>query len=152
MICFLRVDNRLIHGQVVQSWLPKIKADKVLVISQQAAKSSLMAKMMRMALPQGYELEIIKAEDALSSLKKDEAKKIFVLVEDLNQLLELVKQKIVLEKVNIGNTKYEEGKKEICAGVYFDKNDLAIISDLKKQNITFNIQALPSSLEAKINA
>ena len=152
MICFIRVDNRLIHGQVVQAWLPKIKPDKVLVISKQATQNTLMAKMMRMALPQGYELEVLSAEDALESLKKDEAKKVFILVEDLNQLAELAKLNIVLEKVNIGNTKYEEGKKEFSTGVYFDKQDLAIITELKKQNINFSIKALPSSLEAKINA
>jgi len=152
MISFVRVDNRLIHGQVVQSWLPEIKPAKVLVISEQAAQSKLMAKMMRMALPQGYDLEIIKAEEAPSVLKKDEAKKVFVLVEDLNQLSQLAGQKIALEEVNIGNTKYEEGKKQFSAGVYFDKSDLDIIENLKKQNISFNIKALPSSLEAKINA
>lgn len=152
MISFIRVDNRLIHGQVVQSWLPEIKPAKVLVISEQAAQSKLMAKMMRMALPQGYDLEIIKAEEAPSVLKKDEAKKVFVLVEDLNQLSQLAGQQIALEEVNIGNTKYEEGKKQFSAGVYFDKSDLEIIENLKKQNISFNIKALPSSLEAKINA
>lgn len=152
MICFIRVDNRLIHGQIVQAWLPKIKPDKVLVISKQAAQNTLMAKMMRIALPQGYELEVLSAEDALGSLKKDETKKVFILVEDLNQLAELAKLDIVLEKVNIGNTKYEEGKKEFSAGVYFDKQDLTIIANLQKQNINFSIKALPSSLEAKINA
>lgn len=152
MISFVRVDNRLIHGQVVQSWLPEIKPSKVLVISEQAAQSKLIAKMMRIALPQGYDLEIIKAEDAPSVLKKDEAKKVFVLVEDLSQLSQLAEQKIALEKVNIGNTKYEEGKKQISVGVYFDKSDLDIIENLKKQNISFNIKALPSSLEAKIDA
>lgn len=151
MICFTRVDNRLIHGQVVQAWLPEIKPQKVLVISEQASDSRLMTKMMRMALPQGYELEVIKAQEALSTLKKDEAKKIFLLVEDLKQLSELAQQNISLEKVNIGNTKYEEGKKEFSAGVYFDKTDLAIIADLQKKNITLSIKALPSSLEAKIN-
>ncbi len=152
MICFTRVDSRLIHGQVVQAWLPEIKPEKVLVISEQATQSSLMTKMMRMALPQGYELEVSTAKEALQSLKKDEAKKVFVLIEDLNQLLELAEQNISLKKVNIGNTKYEEGKKEYSAGVYFDKKDLAIIPSLQKKDITFSIKALPSSLEAKINA
>jgi len=152
MICFVRVDNRLIHGQVVQAWLPEIKTDKVLVISAQAAQNTLMTKMMRMALPQNYALEVAQAKAAGEALKKDEAKKVFVLVEDLKQLSELAEQGITFGKVNIGNTKYEEGKKEFCTGVYFDEYDLKIISNLKKQNITFSMQALPSSLEAKIDA
>ena len=152
MICFVRVDNRLIHGQVVQAWLPEVKPQKVIVISDQAAQSSLMKKMMRMALPQGYELEVLNSKDAALSLKKEETKKIFVLVEDINQLLELAEQNITLQKVNIGNTKYEEGKKEFSVGVYFDKKDLNIIADLQKKNITISIKTLPSSMEAKINA
>ena len=151
MICFTRVDNRLIHGQVVQGWLPKIKAEKVLVISKQAAQNTLMTKMMRMSLPQNYDLEIIESSKAKEILDK-ENKKVFLLVEDLKQLYDIVNSGIILREVNIGNTKYEEGKKEFSAGVYFDKQDLATIANLKKQNIDFSIKALPSSLEAKINA
>lgn len=152
MICFIRVDNRLIHGQVVQSWLPKIKADKVLVISDQAFQNSLMVKMMRMALPQGYSLEVAPAKEAFNSLKQEIDKKTFLLVEDLEQLFELTKQGLDPQAVNIGNTKYEEGKKDFSPGVYFDKKDLDLINNLKSKGFTFIVQALPSSLEVKINA
>lgn len=150
MICFTRVDNRLIHGQVVQGWLPKIKAEKVLVISKQAAQNTLMTKMMRMSLPQNYDLEIIESSKAKEILDK-ENKKVFLLVEDLKQLYDIVNSGIVLREVNIGNTKYEEGKKEFSTGVYFSTEDLQIIAELKSKNILFSIKALPTSLEAKIN-
>lgn len=150
MICFTRVDNRLIHGQVVQGWLPKIKAEKVLVISNQAAQNTLMTKMMRMSLPPNYALEVIEPSKAKENLEK-ENKKVFLLVEDLKQLYEVVNSGIVLQEVNIGNTKYEEGKKEFSAGVYFNSEDLQIIAKLKNKNIAFSIKALPTSLEAKIN-
>lgn len=152
MICFTRIDNRLIHGQVVQSWLPKIKADEVLVISKQAAQNTLMVKMMRMALPQGYALKVCSAQEALNSLKINSDKKIFLLVEDLNQLLELTEQGFCPQKVNIGNTEYNENKKEFSTGVYFNEKDLAIIKNLKNKGFTFIIQALPSSLEVELNA
>ena len=152
MICFLRVDNRLIHGQVVQSWLPEIKADEVIVISKEAAQNNLMKKMMRLALPAGYALEVIESELAPELLKKEEAKRVFVRVEDLKQLSELIEKGICVQKVNIGNTKYEEGKKEFSAGVYFGKEDLAIIKTLIQHKISFSVKALPSSLEAKIDA
>ena len=151
MICFTRVDSRLIHGQVVQSWLPKVKVQKVVVVSKQAAQNTLMSKMMRMALPQGYDLDIVAAEQAFDILKQDESKKVFLLVEDLVQLLELAEQGVVLQKVNIGNTKYEDDKKEYAAGVYFNEEDLLIIKKLKAKNIVLSIKALPSSLEVKID-
>ena len=151
MICFIRIDNRLIHGQVVQSWLPEIKADKVFVISEQAAQNTLMAKMMRMALPQGYDLQVSCAKEAYDSLKQETDKKVFLLIEDLEQFTELAKQGLGPQKINIGNTKYDENKKEFSTGVYFDDKDLEIIKELKSEGFTFIIQALPSSLEVKIN-
>ncbi len=152
MICFIRIDNRLIHGQVVQSWLPKIKADKVVVVSEQASENILMQKMMRVALPQGYALKICPVKEVLAELKQEENKKIFLLIEDLYQLLDLAEQGLAPQNINVGNTKYEEDKKEFSTGVYFNKMDLDIINKLQKQGFAFIIQALPSSLEVKINA
>ena len=150
MICFTRIDNRLIHGQIVQGWLPQMKADKVVVISKQSSENILMSKMMRMALPEKYELDITDSSKVKESIK-DETKKIFLLIEDVKQLFEVAAQGVILQTVNIGNTKYEEGKKEFATGVYFNEDDLKMLSELKKQNIVFSIKALPSSMEAKIN-
>ena len=48
-IALIRIDSRLIHGQVVQGWLPSLSVKEVVVVSDTAASSRLMGKMMRMS-------------------------------------------------------------------------------------------------------
>ncbi len=149
-IAFIRVDNRLIHGQVVQSWLPSLSVDEVVVISDNAAGSGLMSKMLRMALPSGYALHIFKPKEAAVYLAGDNAKKVFVLLEEFSYLGDLINGGVILDSVNIGNTKFEEGKKEYRQGVYLTVEDEELAHNLIERHIKFDVRAVPSSLSARL--
>ena len=64
MIVLTRIDNRLIHGQVVQGWLPSLDVSEVLIVSPRAQKTQFMQKMLRLSLPSGYKLTILDAKEA----------------------------------------------------------------------------------------
>lgn len=149
-ISFIRVDNRLIHGQVVESWLPSLSVDEVVVISQSAASSGLMAKMLRMALPSGYGLQALAPKAAAEYLSKDEGKKTFVILEEFSYLTDLIDGGVVFDTVNIGNTKFEEGKKEYRQGIYLTAQDEELAHSLIAKNIKFDVRAVPSSLSARL--
>ncbi|MDR0953055.1 MAG: PTS sugar transporter subunit IIB [Elusimicrobiota bacterium] len=149
-IVLFRIDNRLIHGQVVEGWLPSLDVGEVMVISDTAAKSNLMRKMLRMALPKGYGLNIFNAKEAANYLKEDNEAKVLVLLEDFHALEILAENGILPQVVNVGNTKYEEGKKEYGNGVFLDEKDLSMIKKLQGKNIKFDVRALPSSLSVRL--
>lgn len=149
-IVLARIDNRLIHGQVVQGWLPSMDIDDVIVVSDQASSSTLMSKMLRMSLPSGYALHIFNSADAAVHLSKQDTLKTFVLIEDFESLAALIAAGVGFETVNVGNTKFECGKKEYGQGVYLGENDLVLIKDLISKKIKFDVRALPSSLSKRL--
>ncbi len=53
MISLVRVDNRLIHGQVVEAWLPHLKVSRVVVADDEAASSPLVRAAMSLAAASG---------------------------------------------------------------------------------------------------
>ena len=59
MITFLRIDGRLIHGQVVEAWLPGLKVARVVVADDEAAHSPLMKTAMGLAVPPELEVDIL---------------------------------------------------------------------------------------------
>src|SRR4051812_15995491 len=61
---WLRIDDRLIHGHVVAAWLPHLKAGRVIVVSDAAACDETQAMLMRLAVPDEVELEILSVADA----------------------------------------------------------------------------------------
>ncbi len=149
-IVFARIDNRLIHGQVVEGWLPATKVSEVVVVSSSASASSLMKKMLRMSLPSSYGLNILDHGAAAEYLKEHEKEEIFLILEDFVSLSFLVENGVKIESVNIGNTKYEEGKKEYGEGVYLSEGEVALVKDLQTKNIKFDVRALPSSLSTRL--
>lgn len=150
-ISLLRIDNRLIHGQVVQGWLPSLSVKEVVVISDTAASSKLMGKMMRMSLPQEYALTILSLQDAYSYLSGEGENELLVLMEDIGTLSALVKAGLVLKEVNLGNTKYEDGKKQYGQGVFLSEEEVSSIKQLASdKSIAFILRTLPTSLSTRL--
>ena len=149
-IAFTRIDNRLIHGQVAQGWLPGMAIDEVIVISKDAASSSLMQRMMRMALPQSLGLKIFDPSGAAQYLKNPPPARGFLLIENFEDLKFLVDSGVKFDTVNIGNTKYEQGKKEFGTGVFLSEHDLMLARVLADGGIKFDVRALPSSLSKRL--
>lgn len=52
-IVLVRVDNRLIHGQVATQWTSTVGANLLLVANDEVAKSKMRQNLMNMAAPQG---------------------------------------------------------------------------------------------------
>ncbi len=150
-ITLLRIDSRLIHGQVVQGWLPTVSVKEIVVVSETAASSKLMSKMMRMSLPQEYSLRIFAAEDAAKYLKEGPAQKIMVLVEDLKSLFAMMDLGVSAKEVNIGNTKYEDGKKQYGQGVFLSEEEVSLIKQkARSTGISFVLRTLPTSLSTRL--
>jgi PTS system mannose-specific IIB component len=141
-----RVDNRLIHGQVVEGWLPALKAQEVVLVCAQSSDGAFARKMWRMALPAQYGLAVMQAARAAQYLQLPSPLRQFVLAEDLNELKAIIDGGFAPAQVNIGNTRYESGKKEISAGVYLSAREEDFVQDLKARGVKLDLRALPSSV------
>jgi mannose/fructose/N-acetylgalactosamine-specific phosphotransferase system component IIB len=141
-----RVDNRLIHGQVAEGWLPALKAQEVVLVCAQNADGAFARKMWRLALPAQYGLEVMQAAQAAQYLQKSSPLRQFVLVEDLSGLKDMIDGGFAPAQVNIGNTRYEAGKKEISTGVYLNAPEEDFVQGLKSGGVKVDLRALPSSV------
>src|SRR4051794_14680395 len=71
MITFIRVDNRLVHGQVVEGWLPHLKVRRVVVLDREAARNPLTRASMGLAVPQSVTFQIASDDAELTKLAQD---------------------------------------------------------------------------------
>ena len=150
MIVLTRVDNRLIHGQIVQGWLPSLDVSEVLIVSPGALEKEFVQKMFRLALPSGYKLTFLGAKEAKQYSEKSQ-EKLFIIIEDIENLFEMFKEGFCPKIVILGNTQFTEGKKQYSQGVFLDDNE---VKELKKmeteKNISIEIRSLPSSIVTKL--
>lgn len=149
MIVSTRVDNRLIHGQVVQGWLPNLDVSEVLVVSPLAVKTVFMQKMFRLALPSGYKLKVTEAKEAAQYAHQSE-EKVFIVIESVAVLFQMLQAGFTPKKITLGNTQFEEGKKQYSPGVFLSDEELKDLKGLISKGIIVEMRALPSSLASKL--
>ncbi|MDD6173559.1 MAG: PTS sugar transporter subunit IIB [Elusimicrobia bacterium] len=150
-IALIRIDSRLIHGQVVQGWLPSLSVKEVVVVSDTAASSKLMGKMMRMSLPQEYALQVMNPSAAASHLLEEAGGKALVLVEDVSSLPQLLSAGLKFKEVIIGNTKYEESKKQYSQGVFLSAEEYSLLKKMSEESgVDFILKTLPTSLKTRL--
>lgn len=139
----LRIDDRLIHGQVVEGWLPHLKVEHVVVMS---ACDEVARALMNMAMPPSISLDVFATpKEIISSLSMGPAqtKKTLVLVPGPSEALALIEAGLPVAKVNVGGLHYTAGKVQLGKALFLDAGDRKALSGLAQRGVALEGRALP---------
>jgi len=143
---FFRVDDRLIHGQVIEGWVKFLNANKIVVIDDKVTKDAMQRLAMEIAVPSNIKVIMITVEDSIgeidSCLKKNE--KTLALFSNLEDVLRVVTLGLKIDSLNLGGLRFSKGKKLISETIFLDQGDAEILKKLLNLGIKVNIQPTPS--------
>ncbi|MDD4357779.1 MAG: PTS sugar transporter subunit IIB, partial [Smithellaceae bacterium] len=90
-IALVRVDNRLVHGQILEAWVPFVKAKCIMVVDDNAASDFFCETVIRMAVPSDIEVNICSVEDFAASyvFSQGNGKKSIVLFSNIADALKV---------------------------------------------------------------
>lgn len=143
-ILLTRIDNRLIHGQVGVTWTSHLGANLVLVANDEVADDEVRQNLMDMVLPETVETRYFTLEKTINVIHKAaDRQKIFMVVETPQDLLTLVKGGVPIEKANVGNMHYEEGKEQISSTVSVTEEDKNIFEELDELGVELDMRGTP---------
>lgn len=105
MIVQLRVDDRLIHGQVALVWTRELNASGIVVANNEAAANEVTQMTLKMAVPTGKKLLIRSVADTIEVLNNPKGKemRMFVLTNCVKDAYEIAKNVHDIEAVNVAN-------------------------------------------------
>ena len=111
-IILTRIDDRLIHGQVVTAWIRRYPINCILIVDDELSKNRLMERIYKAAAPVGVEVLIKSVQDASEWLLEDEKRgeQILILVKVPNVIEKLLEQGILIEKVILGGMGAGKGR------------------------------------------
>ncbi|SJN28544.1 PTS system, mannose-specific IIB component [Marinilactibacillus psychrotolerans 42ea] len=146
-----RIDDRLVHGQVVTTWTKITGISRILVVSDEAASSELRKFLLKQASPPGVKTNVMTVEKLIevSAHRLLDDVKVMLLFTNPTDVSHLVKAGVPIEKVNIGGMKFSNGKKMITNFVSVDETDIEAFKFLNLQGIELEIRKVPS--DRKIN-
>jgi mannose/fructose/N-acetylgalactosamine-specific phosphotransferase system component IIB len=144
VISLVRVDNRLIHGQVVEAWLPHLKVSRLIVADDEAASSPLIRAAMALAVQSAIEVQILPlAEVDFAALSKDGVRTL-VLLRDVASAPYAHAHGLALEQLNLGNVHFSAGRRQVSPSVFLAEAELQALQGLQAQGVRVEARAVPS--------
>lgn len=144
-VVLVRVDDRFIHGQILESWIPHLKAQGVIVVNDMLANDQIQKTIMSMAIPDRIRLKIVNHKDAVDLVDDCDFqdKKCLVIVSSIKDAWLLFSNGFVFTKLNIGNNKAAGPSKQISYSVWVTYEDLELIGDLMGRGVEVTLQSVP---------
>ncbi|WP_167628003.1 PTS N-acetylgalactosamine transporter subunit IIB [Listeria valentina] len=144
-ILLTRIDNRLVHGQVGMTWVNTLGANLVIVANDEVANDEVQQNLMDMVLPETAESRFFTIEKTIRIIGKAAPhQKILLVIKNPEDALKLVHGGIPIQKINVGNLHYAEGKKQLSATVSVDEADIQVFQKLHDLGVELEVQGIPN--------
>jgi PTS system mannose-specific IIB component len=144
----LRVDERLIHGQIAMVWSRELNLDGILVANDEVAENETQQMALKMAVPSGVNVLIRSIDEVAAILKDKRAKKknLLVLVRTIQDAYRLAERVKNMSYINIGNVgkSVEGNKKTLTQFVMLTEKELVSLEKLVKIYPETALQNVPS--------
>lgn len=145
-IALVRVDNRLVHGQILEAWVPFIEAKCIMVVDNNSASDFFCETVIRMAVPSDIEVNICSVEDfaANYTYAQGNGKKTIVLFSSINDALKAYEEGFHFERLNIGNIHHEDYKICCAPSVFLCEEDIQnVVQLLEEKGVSVELKRVP---------
>ncbi|WP_439327934.1 mannose/fructose/sorbose PTS transporter subunit IIB [Lonepinella sp. BR2357] len=151
-IALLRIDSRLIHGQVATSWAKAVKCEAIFAVNDEVANDDLRRELLLQIVPTGLKGYVIPVEKAIKVYHnpKYTGKNILWLVTNPTDIVRLIEGGVKVEKVNVGGMTYKEGNKPLSEAVTVNKNDVEAFKKLIDLGVELTMQQVATSSKVEV--
>lgn len=143
----VRIDDRLIHGQIVTKWIKAADAKMIMVVDDKAAGDKTQQMLLKFAVPSGIKLEILNKENAIVRIKEDRTNtNVLMLVRNPKEANLLVEMGLEITNIivgNISNSKSTVGRTKLLDYIYVEPQDVEALKSLNEKGIKLEVKAIP---------
>ena len=141
----LRIDDRLVHGQVVEGWVKALRISRIVVASDAVDADDTQKALYFLAVPHGVELSCLKLEDAAREWKggRWNNDRTLVLVSTPEEALALQHAGAPVNSVNLGGLHFRNGRVQVLKGISLDDHDVRALKSMASQGVLLEARALP---------
>lgn len=142
-----RIDDRLVHGQIVTKWIKEADANLILVADDKAAGDKTLQMILKLAVPSGVKIEILNKEESISRIQNDHTNQnVLLLIRNPAEAEKLVEMGLQVEKIivgNISNSKSSVGRTKLLDYIWVEPADVRALQKLCEKGIKLEVKAIP---------
>lgn len=136
-IIHIRIDDRLIHGQVATMWTNELGATRIMVINDEVANNDMQKSLLRMAAPPNVSTSIITRETAVKNISvgKYKGQKVFIVVKSPIDILYLLNNGLDIKEINVGNMSAKSNTEVIKTTISVTKEEKEAFKELIERGV-----------------
>lgn len=144
-IVLARVDDRLIHGEVVSVWTPSLSANRIVVVDDQVANDKFNSRVLKALAPNGVKVNVYTVADASEKLKGEPKKgeKIIVLTKTPISFEKMIDNGVEIKAVNLGGMGIRGERQPFIKNVACDPEEIQSIKNMRNKNVDVYYQLVP---------
>lgn len=153
MIKLVRIDYRLLHGQVVFSWTKSQGINRIIVINNEAATDEFKKMSLNLAKPTGVKLNIFTVEEALSKMAKVETLKenIMLIFGNTKETLAFCEAYPKIKEINYGGIPKTNDGKQFGGAIFLNEEEQMEAKKLKEMGVKQYMQQIQTSKSEDLN-
>lgn len=151
-IALVRIDDRLVHGQVVESWIPNVRAQVVAVVSDATSADAVQQALMRLALPPDVRFLALSVRAAVEEFSRadESGQRILVLAPGPREVLALLEGGVRFDSVNVGGLHYSAGRIHLGKVIFLSEEDRGCLRAIAARQVSLEGRAVPSDAKTDI--
>lgn len=149
-IKLIRVDDRLIHGQVCTTWVKFCSIERIDIIDNAVADDLIQQTILKLTAPPNVEIHIYKVDDYISIYRQGIDKRTMLIFTNPGDIYKLFNMGMDVMYINIGGMKYQAGKRQVTNSVSLGIEDIQVLREMVKTGIKIEIQMVPTDKKVDI--
>lgn len=144
-VVLVRIDDRLVHGQVVEGWLKAVRVTHIVVMSDAVANDETQKALYLLAVPYGIRLSCLTIQETAQAWTRGawEKERVMILASTPQDVLALAEKGGELTSVNVGGLHFREGRVQILKAVSVDEKDVTALKALAQRGVLLEARPLP---------
>lgn len=149
-----RIDSRLIHGQVMTKWVNQVRANKIVVVSDELANDEFMRSIYLMSAPAGIEVACLTETQAAEQYKADVFGNgnVLLLLPSLGTLKNIYDAGVDVKEIQVGGLGGGPERKVVFQNITLDNADASILEELSGKGVEVTFQTIPEDSPQKVDA
>jgi fructoselysine/glucoselysine PTS system EIIB component len=146
MIKLVRIDDRLVHGQVSLTWVPALGIDCLIVANDKASKDDFLKMTLGLARPPAARLLVLSISDAIRFLQdgKSGNLKILVIINSVPDAVTLANEVTEIVSINFGGIRTRDGAKLISKAVALTVEEITLLKPLLQRGLELEVRQVPN--------
>jgi len=147
-IVVARVDDRLVHGQVVIGWCRPLKINRILLVDDAVAASEFEQELYRMAVPEGIGLDVVSTGEAPEHLDRLAAlaDRTLVITATVAAMIALQQARPrLLQNLNLGGIHDGTDRRERLRYIYLTAAEAEALAAVERTGVSISAQDLPTT-------